>query len=189
MKGRTGHGYEPVLEVRHEQGLSFYDLLELHALHTLRRVHGVKLGTIRKALDFAEKELHIDRLLLRDDLQTFGKQMFVDHLGELIGLSMSGQIALRTILDRFMSRVERDAHALPIRFFPEFSGADAVPDKKPVSISPRVAFGKPTVSGTGIQTSVLAARLDGGETVAELADDYGLDEVLVETAVTYEKAA
>lgn len=189
VKGRHAEGYEPVLNVPHERGLTFHDLLELHALNALRKVHGVKLGTIRQAVAFAEHRLRIDRLLSRSDLMTFGGDLFIDHLGEIVGLSKGGQVALRRILARYLTRIERDADAEPIRFYPEFLGVDLVPDAKPVSIAPTVAFGKPTLKGTGIHTAVVAARIDAGETTAQIADDYGLDEPLIESAVTYEKAA
>ena len=41
----------------------------------------------------------------------------------------------------------------------------------------------------GVSTGVIAERIDAGESVADLADDYGLTTEEVEQAVVYERAA
>ncbi len=56
-------------------------------------------------------------------------------------------------------------------------------------IDPRIAFGRPTIVGRGITTAVLVARIDAGETVEVLAEDYGLEPSQIEGAIVYEKAA
>src|SRR5215217_2226760 len=48
--------------------LSFSNLIEAHVLRSLRTEHGVPLDAVRKALRFAERELKIDQLLLREEL-------------------------------------------------------------------------------------------------------------------------
>src|SRR5260370_32679200 len=72
--------------------LSFSNLIEAHVLRSLRTDHGVSVQALRKAVGFAEKELGIDRLLLREDLRTSAGRAFLDLYGELIELSASGQL-------------------------------------------------------------------------------------------------
>ena len=48
---------------------------------------------LRKALDYAERELKIDRLLLRKELRAGAGKVFLDRYGQLIDLSASGQLA------------------------------------------------------------------------------------------------
>ncbi len=39
--------------------LSFYNLVEAHVLRALRTEHGVAIGELRKAIDYAQRKLHI----------------------------------------------------------------------------------------------------------------------------------
>lgn len=55
-----------------------------------------------------------------------------------------------------------------------------------ISVNPRVTFGAPTVAGTGIKARVIAYRVEAGETVAEVAEDYDIDEAAVRAAVKFE---
>jgi hypothetical protein len=70
--------------------LSFWNLIEAHVLRSLRTEHGVPVKAVRSALAFAEKQLGIDRLLLREELRTHAGELFLERYGELINLSASG---------------------------------------------------------------------------------------------------
>ena len=80
--------------------LSFSNLIEAHVLRALRTDHGVSVKALRQAVDFAEKKLGIERLLLRPELRSDAGQVFLDRYGELIDLSASGQLAMRQVLQR-----------------------------------------------------------------------------------------
>ena len=166
------------------EGLSFRDLVELYVLNELRRVHRVSLPSIRAALEFARKELGIERLLLQD-LHTFGNDVFIRHVGQAVSLSQGGQIALGTILDRHLRRVTYE-DGVPTRLCPEVEGSS---HPEPVFIQPQVAFGRPTVRDTGIGTVVVANRIDAGESLEDVARDYGLDPALVRDVILYQHAA
>lgn len=168
--------------------LSFWNLVEAHVLRALRTEHGVSVPSLRKALRYAETELGIERLLLSKDLLTDAGRVFVERYGELIDLSNSGQLAMRRLLEAHVKRVERDARSLPVRLYP-FASADAWFEDRPVAIDPQVAFGRPVVRRMGISTRAIADRLDAGESVVELAKDYGLSSEEVEQAALYEHAA
>lgn len=192
LVGRRQDGYEPVIRgASHsrDKGLSFNDLVEISAVGRLRRVHGVGLDAIRRAVKFAENELGLQRPLLREDLATFDGNIFLHHLGEQVGLSVGGQIALRGVIDAFLQRLDRDEALRPIGYYPMFSGMEKFEDPRPISISPLVAFGRPTIHKTGIKSAVVASRVDAGESIAEVADDYGLSAAQVRSAVIYEYAA
>jgi uncharacterized protein (DUF433 family) len=55
-----------------------------------------------------------------------------------------------------------------------------------VTVNPKVSFGRPCVLGTGIKTSVVAARIAAGETVTDVAKDYGISEEAVRGACRFE---
>jgi uncharacterized protein (DUF433 family) len=168
--------------------LSFSNLIESHVLRSLRTEHGVSLKDVRRALSFAESRLHIERLLLSPELCTGAGRLFLDQYGKLIDLSASGQIALRRMFDEHLKRVEWGELGVPIRLYPFIaSGAQAA--ARPIAIDPGLAFGRPIVARKGVTTQAIADRLDAGESVDDVACDYGLEVPEVEEAVLYERAA
>lgn len=101
--------------------LPFSNVIEAHVLRSLRTEHGVTLTAVRKALAYAERELKIDQLLLREELRTAGKQLFLDRYGELLNLSASGQLAMRKVFEAHLKRVEWDHSRFPARLYPFLS--------------------------------------------------------------------
>ena len=168
--------------------LSFWNLIEAHVLRSLRTDHGISIGALRQALAYGEKSLNVERLLLRKELRTQARQIFLEHYGQLINLSASGQLAMRRLFDEYLKRVEWDEWQFPVRLYPFVSG-ETQQSHRPIVIDPTIAFGRPVVLRMGISTSIIAERIDAGETVAELAVDYGLSVPEIEQAVLYERAA
>lgn len=168
--------------------LSFWNLIEAHVLRSLRTDHGVSLKALRLAIHYAEKSLGIERRLLDEKLRTDAGQVFLDRYGQLISLSASGQLAMRKLFDAHLKRVEWDAWQFPVRLYP-FVSSEAVTSAMPIAIDSQIAFGRPVVQRLGISTGAIADRIDAGETVGELAADYGLSRAEVEQAVVYERAA
>ena len=64
--------FRPLIQpaLRQPLQLSFYNLVEAHVLRALRTDHGVKLAELRTAIEYAQQELHIQRLLLSPELRT-----------------------------------------------------------------------------------------------------------------------
>lgn len=168
--------------------LSFNNLVEAHVLRALRTTHGTTIPAIRKALDYAESALGIERLLLSRELCTDKRDLFLDRYGELINLSRSGQLAMRAVLEMHLSRIEWDAAAMPLRLYP-FVQTEAPDSSRHISIDPDVGFGRPIIRRRGISTHVIVDRIDAGESVRALAEDYGLEPSEVEEAIVYERAA
>jgi uncharacterized protein (DUF433 family) len=168
--------------------LSFNNLIEAHVLRSLRTDHGVSLKDVRKALDYAQRTLRIERLLLRKELRTDAGDLFLERYGELLDLSASGQLAMRKLFAEHLKRVEWDEWKFPIRLFP-FVVSDGASADRPIAIDPKLAFGRPVVIASGIATRTIAERIDAGETVAELAADYRMTAPQIEQAVLYERAA
>jgi len=168
--------------------LSFSNLIEAHVLRALRMEHGVSVKAVRQAVEFAERTLNIERLLLRPELCSEAGQVFLDRYGKLINLSASGQLAMREVLRAHLRRVEWDDQRFPIRLHP-FVAGDAVSPGMPIAIDPRISFGRPVVIRRGISTAAIVRRIDAGETVADLAADYDLSPAEIEDAVLYERAA
>jgi len=167
--------------------LSFSNLIEAHVLRSLRTEHGVPLGAVRQALAYAQRELKIDQLLLREELCTAGGELFLDRYGELVNLSASGQLAMRKVFEAHLKRVEWGELRFPVRLYP-FLVSENV-DAKSIVIDPQISFGRPVVSKAFISTRSIADRIDAGETVEDVARDYALTKQAIEEAVVYERAA
>lgn len=187
--GGTGH-FQPLIHPpeRRPPTLSFWNLVEAHVLRSLRTDHGVSLKALRQALQYAERSLKIDRLLLRKELRTDAGQVFLDRYGQLISLSASGQLAMRKLFEQHLRRVEWDEWKFPIRLYP-FVSSETLTSDMPIAIDAQVAFGRPVIRRVGISTGTIADRIDAGEPVADLSTDYGLSEAEIEQAVLYERAA
>lgn len=135
------------------------------------------------------KNQGVHRVLLSPDLGTLGREVFLSNLFESIAISRSGEAAIHDLVAQLMIRIERGEDSLPLRLFPEFDGEKLVNGLYPVSVSPTVSFGRPTVAGTAITTSIVASRIDSGETVEEVSADYGIHYQLITSALVYENLA
>nr|QIQ10811.1 Putative antitoxin VapB45 [uncultured bacterium] len=182
--------FAPLIRPAQKQpvSLSFMNLVEAHVLRALRTEHGVSVDALRRALRYAEAEMEIDRLLLRQDLLTHAGGVLLKRYGQLIDLSASGQLAMQRVLEQHLKRVEWAPDKLPVRLYP-FVSADGVTPGRDVAIDPNVAFGRPILRRAGVSTGVIAARLDAGESVESLAEDYDLTAAEIEQAAVYERAA
>jgi uncharacterized protein (DUF433 family) len=189
-KGGRSATFHPLIKpaTRDPLQLSFYNLVEAHVLRALRTEHGVALTELRKAIAFAEKKLQIQRLLLNQELRTHAGQVFLDRYVELINLSASGQLAMRKMFEDHLARVEWDVWKFPVRLYPYVGGAVRAAERA-IAIDPQVAFGRPVVQRAGVSTMAIADRIDAGETVDAIAEDYDLSREEVEEAVLYTRAA
>ena len=188
----SGH-FRPVIRPASSRPplLSFWNLIEAHVLRALRTDHGFSVKAVRQAVDFAQRELHVEHLLLRKELCFDAGQLFLDRYGKLINLSASGQLAMRQLLQAHLKRVEWDEDQFPIRLHPFLTSvsSDTPLDAMPIAIDPRISFGRPVVVSRGISTATIAGRIDAGETVDALAADYDLSSAEIERAVLYERVA
>jgi len=159
--------------------LSFSNLVETFVLASMRRVHGISMQRVRKALRYVGRELGVQRPLIHARFRTDGVRLFVDHAGELLDVTSPEQALLREVLDASLERIEwgRDVAE---RLYPWVRADLAGP--KSIVIDPRRGFGQPIIAGTGIVTE----RYRAGESVAELAQDYRLDTGQIEDAIRCE---
>lgn len=182
--------FAPLIKPAHRTPptLSFSNLIEAHVLRSLRTEHGVPLWAVRKALAYAQRELDITQLLLREELRTAGGQIFLERYGKLVSLSASGQLAMRRVFDAHLRRVEWGALRFPVRLYP-FLVHEVGTEGKPIVIDPEISFGRPVISDAFIATGSIVARIDAGEAIDEVAQDYGVATEAIEQAVLYERAA
>lgn len=183
---RQGKQYfTPLIELASEKQLSFNNLIEVHVLSAIRRLHQVPLAKVRVALDYLNQEFSAPHPLAKLEFQTDGVNLFVEQFGGLLNVSLTGQLALKEVFYQFLSRIERDPSGLPIKLFPFTRNFD-INSPRIVVIDPRISFGRPVLIETGIPTIILAERYKAGESINELAIDYQCDPSLIEEGIRCE---
>ncbi len=171
------HIYHPIIDLanKHHKLLSFYNLAEAHILRSTRE-RNLPLRNVRAAIEYVRRTMPLTaHPLLSNDFMTFGKSMFVEHLGRIINATSQGQLAMKEILEKYLERIDRDPLGMPIQVYPMYS--------KRLAINIRLSSGKPVIRGTGIMAEILVDRKRAGESVSELARDYGLEPIEVEEAI------
>jgi uncharacterized protein (DUF433 family) len=177
--------------IKAEQLLSFNNLIEAYVLRALRVDHGLKMAAVREALEYAQREFGISRLLLSAELQATPGNVFLERFGELINLNRSGQLAAKHLLDAVLQRVRRNPKGLPAQMFPVASYDINALRHSPqlIVIDPEVSFGRPIVASKGVRTAIITSRIDAGEDPQDVAQDYGLEPEELEAAISYERTA
>lgn len=165
--------------------LSFVNLVEAHILDAIRREHEVPLHKVRTAIRFLQKHFRSDHPLTDQKMETDGRDLFVQKYGQLINISKEGQLAIRELLEAHLQRIEWGATGLATRLYP-FTRKRDPQEPKVVVIDPYISFGRPVLARTGIPTAVIAERYKAGESVDELADDYGRERLDIEEAIRCE---
>jgi len=187
---RTGQSRKarPVIRVSPDSPrlLSFWHLVEAYVLAAIRREHQVSLQKVRVALDFVRKDTGLDRPLIKEDFLTDGVRLFVERYGELVEANEKGQLAIKSLLEASLQRIDRDPKGLAERLFPWTREPH---EPRSVEIDPRRAFGRLVIVGTGISTAVVADRVRAGESIQHLAEDYRLDVSQIEAAIRWELGA
>jgi len=185
---------EPVIELADAatSRLSFSNLTEAHVLDALRRQYQVELPQIRRAVNYLREHFRSPRPLIHHQMLTDGKHLFVEAAGleDVINASRHGQLAMRDLIGLHLRRVEWDKNGFVARLYPftrsRRSAAEEASQPRVVTMDPRVEFGRPILKVSAVPTAVIADRYKAGESIADLADDYGEDPLDIEEAVRCE---
>jgi len=180
--------FAPLIEIPNERRklLSFTNLIEAHVLSAIRRDHQIPLTKVRGALDYIQEKLKLPHPFASLEFQTDGIDLFIEGFGELITVSRDGQIALKAVLQTFLSRIERDEKGYPLKLFPFLKNPD-INAPRTVVIDPRISFGRPVLVGTGIPTAILAERFKARDSIDELAEDYGCEHWQIKMGIQFGK--
>ena len=165
--------------------MSFINLTEIHVLDAIRRDHSVPLDKIRDAVHYLRDEFGTQHPLAEERFATDGLDLFVNKYGQLINASRVGQLAMKSVLEKYLRRVERDSRGVAVRLFP-YTRKRSADEPKAVVIDPLVSFGRPVLVGTGIPTSVIAERYKAGESIEQLCADYDRKRLEIEEAIRCE---
>jgi len=158
-------------------------------LSALRRQHLMKLDVIRAAVKRIRrtdpKSLHP---LAQSRFATDGVDLFLEEVDRLVNLSKEGQLGLRECLQGYLRRIQHAESGLATRLYP-FTRKDMTAETPTrVMIDPRIAFGRPVITGTGIPTATVFERYFAGETREDLSEDYERPVEDIDEAIRWEHA-
>jgi uncharacterized protein (DUF433 family) len=165
--------------------LSFVNLVEAYVLDAVRRKREIKLAKVRNAVSYLEENFQSRHPLADEKMLTDGCNLFVEKYGHLINISADGQLAIKELLQIYLRRIEWDDAGLAKRLYPFIRKKD-LEEPRFVVIDPAVSFGRPVLVGTGVPTAEIADRYKAGESVDELARDYGRQRLDIEQAIRCE---
>ena len=180
---RGGRGVAPIfhLPVGSDQ-LSFTNLVEAYVLGVIRKRHRISFQRMRRTIDYMQEAFASEHPLAELDIDTDGIDLFVTR----IAVSRSGQLVLRELIEASLRRIDKE-NGLALRLFPLTTrAADSMGEPRIVVIDPHKSFGRPSIVGTGIPTSVLAERFGAGESIEELSHDYGREPLEIQAAIRFE---
>ena len=175
--------FKPVFRPAGKGGLSYFNLIEAQVLRAIREVSKVKMRCVREALDVAMEDHGIERLLIHRDFRFGSSGLFIKAYSELVRLKRSSQLTFTAIMEEHLSRVEYDDDGFPKLFYPNLVKYS---EKKYIRLNPFVSFGRATVSTKPISTQTIVSRIDAGEDLNFVAEDYQIEREEVEAAIYFE---
>ena len=165
--------------------LSFNNLLECHVLSSMRSIYDVRIPKVRRALAELTKYVQHRHPLIEQAFMTNHRDLFIDHLGEVIALTPGGQLQIRETVGHYLERVEQDPKGL-FKLYPFVMGRSPK-EPKLILMNPSVGFGKPVIAGTGVSTAVVASRFNARESIEDLASEYSVKPQQIEEAIRWEQ--
>jgi uncharacterized protein (DUF433 family) len=186
LEGRPPR-YRPVIRVEptSSRNVTWAEFVEAGLLRSYRREHDVPLKELREFIDRLREEFQVPYPLAdRRPYVGSGRRLLIDlqdrsHLDPefcLVAIA-NGQTVLTAPGEEFFERVDWSGDQ-PAGWRPHEDPAS------PIRINPLVRFGMPAIGG--ISTEAIAGELEGGASLEEAAEDFGLDLDAVRWAQSYE---
>jgi uncharacterized protein (DUF433 family) len=166
--------------------LSFFNLLECHALAGMRKIYNLKLPKVRSALRKVSEQFPQPHPLISQVFLTDRKDLFIERMGQIVNVSRQQDQFSLDFYRMHLERVETGS-AGRFKFFP-FVVEPRPSEPKIIEIDPMVGFGKPVIAGTAISTAIIASRFNARESILSLAEEYGCTPQQIEEAIRWERA-
>jgi uncharacterized protein (DUF433 family) len=184
---RANGEHEPLITCFPSDGLQatvpFIGFAEAYVLSTFRKA-GVPLQRIRPAVETLSTTIGLDHALASKRLYTDGAEVLFDYAtergdGDLLELVVvrTGQHQFSELVREHLKRITYglDGWASRVRL--------PVYDRAEVVVDPKIAFGLPFVVHGGARVEDLIDRFNAGDSIADIADDFGVPHEEVEDVV------
>lgn len=181
---------ERLVKLAAPRGLSFKNMVEFYVIKGLRELHNVSPPEIRRAMMYMRRERNSRHPFADYRIVTDGKWvLFYDEGEQLENASLAGQLEMEPVIKTYLHRVDRTPAGLATRIFPytrreQLRAETDIP--RLVVIDPSIRSGLPVLFGSRLTTSILASRIQGGDSVSVLAKSYGRSTAQVKEAVEWE---
>jgi uncharacterized protein (DUF433 family) len=159
-------------------------LIEVAVVHTFRDL-GLSLQRIRKARQYLAQRFQSEYPFAEYKFKTEGFHVLLDleqFEGEgdedlrLIVADKGGQLAWERVMEDRLLEFDYE-HQLALKW--HLAGRSSL-----VLIDPRISFGAPTVRG--LPTWVLKGRIEAGESIEDIREDFSIDEVAIKDGLAFE---
>lgn len=163
--------------------LSYFQLVEVAFVAVMRRM-GLKLDVIKNAREYIAQQLNSEFPFVEHRFKVDGQRIIMDLAqfvtgapkDKLVVVSEGGQLAWQEILGRKFEEFDYKK-GLAVRWHVAGRGS-------PILIDPQIAFGAPAIRG--IPTWAIKGRDTAGESLEDIADDFGLKVPEVKKAIEFE---
>ncbi len=165
--------------------MNYLQLIELAVVSVFRQLK-VPLRNVAEARQYFAQVFGSEHPFAEYQFKTDGFHLLMDvadavpslTTDDLIVTDAHGQLAWNSMMDDRLLEFDYDNHyEIALRWF-------VAGRKSKVVIDPRVAFGAPMVQG--ISTWTLKGRWKAGETVADIKEDFNLEESEIRDALEFE---
>jgi uncharacterized protein (DUF433 family) len=166
-----------------EATVPFIGFAEAFVLSSFRKA-GLPLQRIRPAVEILAKEIGVEHALASERLYTDGAEVLFDYGNrsgskDLVDLTVvrTQQRQFSAIVKGYLKRIEYggDGWADSVRL-PTYSAAEVIVD-------PRIGFGLPLLANGGARVEDLVDRFQAGDSVSEIAGDFGVPADQVEDVI------
>jgi uncharacterized protein (DUF433 family) len=176
------HKVEP--ERRGWPSVPFVAIVEAYVLRSLRDL-GLTKSKIRSVAGDVRREFGTPYALATKRIATDGVDIFVQYADDDIARAGDGQRPIREVIKdylRFISWDSDDEFAARLRL-------RQYPDVAPVIIDPRFGWGAPVVESTKVPVDAIVDLWLAGESLDEVAYEYGMERDQVEAICRAARAA
>ena len=184
---RPGDRAHPLITAFPRRGrqatVPFIGFAEAYVLSAFRRA-GVPMQRIRPAVDALAKTIGIEHALASRQLYTDGAEVLYDYAADRGEADLLELVVVRTGQHQF-SEVVRDYLRRVTYGGDGWASKVRLPsyDRAEVIVDPRIAFGLPLVVHGGARVEDLVDRFVAGDSVADIADDFGVPAQEVEDVI------
>jgi len=156
--------------------VNFKTLIEFYTFFHLRE-NGFTSQKIKKIHSIIAKDLGTNYPFARK-IHTNKKDIYYEQFDNLIKADRKKQFDIKPLLIPFLNKIEFNDDDIADRYFP-------LENSKRIVVDPKLQFGQPTITGTGIKADIIDGFIKGGESKETICKLYHLNIEQVEDAILY----
>lgn len=159
------------------RAVNFFTLIEFITFSKLRE-NGISAQKIQKFHNELSKALNTKYPFAETKLLTDKKDVWFEHLDNLVKIDGKKQFAFSKIIEPYLSKIEFDENSVARRFYPDGKSSSVV-------IDPKHQFGEPTIKGTNIKADIIFRLYKIGESKEAICKQYNLSSKEVEDSIRF----